>query len=200
MPKDSRPKTVARRAALVALCTLCAGAALGSWCATAVAEESEDTRARRANEVAHKVMSPFCPGRTLWGCPSPSAAAWRDDIRKWVDEGLSTDEIVRRLQARAPGTDLSGAPPASPLGWGLPALLGLGSLGLLVFVLRRLGVRRDDTGAEAAAAGERGPTDGDSSAGTPGLAEAESGAREPQQASDARLDARLDAELENLDD
>lgn len=138
------------------------------------AEMDAEARERKANAIARQVMSPFCPGRTLWGCPSPNAAEWREDIRTWVGEGLTAEEIRARLEKRAPGFDLSGAPSTS-LGWGLPALLALMSVGLLAFVLSRL-VRRGSAATPVARTAPEG-----TSATTEG---------------DAELDARLDAELD----
>jgi hypothetical protein len=54
--------------------------------------------ARRADTIAGQTLSPF-PGVTLDSCTSPNAAGWRQDIRTWVDEGVPTEEIKRRLEA-----------------------------------------------------------------------------------------------------
>ncbi len=125
----------------------------------------------RADDIASHTMSPFCPGRTLSSCPSPKAAEWRHDIRQWVDEGLSTEEIRARLEQRVPGQDLSGAP-RSPGGWLLPVALLLVSAGVLWAVLRRLRQGRDARPAAPRANDDR----------------------------SAELDRRLEAELDSLDD
>ena len=96
---------------------------------------SADERDRQAEAISRSVMSPFCPGRTLSSCPN--AAPWRADIRQWVGEGVPADEIRRRLAARVPTQDLTGVP-QNRLGWLLPSALGVGALGLLVFLLRYL--------------------------------------------------------------
>jgi len=80
-------------------------------------------------------MSPFCPGRTVSACPN--AGPWRDDIRKWVGEGVDPEEIKKRLAARVPEHNLGGVP-GNRLGWVLPVSLGLGAVGFLVFLLRYL--------------------------------------------------------------
>jgi len=90
---------------------------------------------RQAESIARSVMSPFCPGRTLSSCPN--AAEWRADIRRWVAEGVDAPEIRKRLAARVPNQDLTGAPP-NRLGWVLPMALGTSALGLLIFLLRYL--------------------------------------------------------------
>lgn len=94
-------------------------------------------QARRSNSIARNTMSPFCPGRTLADCPSPNAADWRADIRKWVAEGLSAEQIRARLERRVDGGTLSGSPSTS-LGWALPVLLAVVSIGLLAVILRRV--------------------------------------------------------------
>lgn len=123
---------------------LAIGFALGVVACTA-----EPTPAHRADTINAHTMSPFCPGRTLTSCPSPSAAEWRQDIRKWVDQGVSTPEIRRRLEARAPLVNLSGAP-ESPLGWGLPVVLTVLSVALLGVILVRLRSARTRAQAEQA--------------------------------------------------
>lgn len=92
-------------------------------------------------------MSPFCPGRTVSACPN--AGPWRDDIRRWVGEGVDSNEIKRRLAERVPDHNLGGAP-KNRLGWILPVGLALAAVGLLVFLLRYL------TGPRAGAAGTGG--------------------------------------------
>lgn len=94
-------------------------------------------RDRQAEALSQSMMSPFCPGRTLSACPSPKAAGWRADIRVWVGEGVSAEEIRRRLAARIPQHDLFGIP-KTPLGWLLPIALVLAALTLLVGLLRVL--------------------------------------------------------------
>lgn len=100
-------------------------------------EERAENAEQRAQNLTRSVMSPFCPGRTLDSCPSPKATEWRNDIRKWVDEGLSNDEIRRRLYARAPNEDLTGGP-STGVGVWFPVTAAALALGLLIFVLRRL--------------------------------------------------------------
>jgi cytochrome c-type biogenesis protein CcmH/NrfF len=95
----------------------------------AVADPTPDPRAA---ELARRFESPFCPGRTLDECTSPAAAAWRTDIRQWVEEGVSSEEIERRLEERA-GRDLDMVPDAgvSLTMVALVAFLGLGAAALV---------------------------------------------------------------------
>jgi cytochrome c-type biogenesis protein CcmH/NrfF len=91
---------------------------------------------RQSESLSRSIMSPFCPGRTISACPSPNAHAWRDDIRKWVREGVSADEIRSRLAARMPEHNLMGGPPKYVM-W-LLAGVGVLSVVLLVLALRHL--------------------------------------------------------------
>jgi cytochrome c-type biogenesis protein CcmH/NrfF len=130
------PERLARVfAALLVGCLLACAAV--SFTSLARAELSDAEVERQAESLSRSIMSPFCPGRTVSACPSPNAHAWRDDIRKWVREGVSADEIRSRLAAREPEHNLLGAPP-NRLGWALPIGLGLLSLAVLVLALRYL--------------------------------------------------------------
>ncbi len=125
---------------------------------------------QRARSIETSTMSPFCPGKTLYDCPSPRAAEWRSDIRGWLAQGLSPSEIRGRLQAREPDFDLDGSDPGTGgalviLAFGVLAMLGIGA------AVWRRGVRA--RAAEAHEAPEDGPDEG--------------------------LEERLDAELRALD-
>ena len=117
---------------LVAACLVLASASSAE-----TVSGSDTERSQRAYALAGDMMSPFCPGRTLADCPSPNAAAWREEIRGWVDAGQPDAEIRARLQARVPETDLS-ALPRGPLGWALPGLILFAGLVILTAALRRV--------------------------------------------------------------
>jgi cytochrome c-type biogenesis protein CcmH/NrfF len=92
-----------------------------------------------ANEIAAKVMSPFCPGVTLHDCPSAEAAALVDRIEKWARQGRSEDEILGDLEAEY-GVGIRSTPPIGDGGWFAWALPGAGLLiGLVLggLLLRR---------------------------------------------------------------
>ncbi len=127
---------------LVAACMLLASA---SFAQTVTGSDTE--RSRRAYALAGDMMSPFCPGRTLTDCPSPNAAAWREEIRAWVDAGLPDAEIRTRLQARIPEKDLS-AVPRGVFGWALPGLILLAGLVILAAALRRVTAAKGEPGLE----------------------------------------------------
>jgi cytochrome c-type biogenesis protein CcmH/NrfF len=133
----------------------------------------------RALELTRTTMSPFCPGRTLDDCPSPYAGEWRSDIRKWVAEGVSTEDIRKRLRARSADRDLSGTP-STALDAVLPIAVTLGSL-LLLGILLRLLLRPVQRPSNLAPLPARKPT-------------------ETQKLTEGELDARLDDELKDLDD
>jgi cytochrome c-type biogenesis protein CcmH/NrfF len=68
-----------------------------------------------AYQLANKVMSPFCPGRTLADCPSSKA----DSLRMWIivqeASGRSKDEVENELYERY-GDIMRAAPRAEGLG------------------------------------------------------------------------------------
>lgn len=102
--------------------------------------------------LAHDLMSPFCPGRTLAACPSDKAA----ELRQWIllqeAAGASREEVVAILEQRF-GDVIHSSPEAE--GWGLAAwLLPVTALlaGALVvaWVLRRMTRGADAGPAESA--------------------------------------------------
>lgn len=137
--------------------------------ATAHAELTAEME-RRAQEIIRTTMSPFCPGRTLDSCPSPNAADWRQDVRNWVEQGVSTQEIRKRLVGRTPDGDLTGAP-STALDAVMPILVSVIAVLLVSLLLRRLLGKRGAKAAETAR-----PSPG------------------------ADLDRRLDEELARLDE
>lgn len=145
-------------------------AAIMSFLPGARANVDEAEVDRRAQEIIRTTMSPFCPGRTLDSCPSPNAADWRDDVRKWVAEGVPTPEIRERLTRRVPDVDITGAP-STALDAVLPILLTVLAVLLLALLLRRLLTRR------GAGSGE-----------------------DPEPEKRADLDGKLDEELSRLDE
>jgi cytochrome c-type biogenesis protein CcmH len=101
-------------------------------------------RARDAHAFARTVMSPFCPGRTLTDCPSPDAAALREEIRQQLAAGVSEEAIRLELERRF-GTAVV-AVPRSVWAWIIPlSILGAGLVGLIA-AFRALSAR-DRTGA-----------------------------------------------------
>ena len=140
---------------------------------------------RQAESISRSVMSPFCPGRTVSSCPV--AGPWRDDIRRWVGEGVSAEDIRQRLAARVPQHNLLGVPP-NRLGWLLPVGLGLIAAASLFFVLRRL-IKPAPASPEQ---------DGKASSAEPSTANGEA-VPPAKGAKPEDYDARLDDELETLE-
>jgi cytochrome c-type biogenesis protein CcmH/NrfF len=141
-----------------------------SFVVPVVAGESEEAIDRRTQEITRTTMSPFCPGRTLDSCPSPSAADWRVDVRHWVAAGVSTEEIRERLRKRVPDVDITGAP-STALDAVLPVAVTLVAIALLFLLLKALLGRRRSAAKDTTA-----------------------------ETSDADVDRRIDEELERLDE
>ena len=143
----------------------------------AVAGKSEEELEREAESIARSVMSPFCEGRTISACPV--AGPLRDDIRKWVREGVPAPEIRDRLHQMFPQHNLLGVPP-NRLGAALPIGAGLLAAAALFFAFRYLLKPKAKAGAPAQADGS-----------------------EPKPAAASKsnedYDARLDEELETLE-
>lgn len=151
-----------------------------------IAGLSEEERDRQAESIARSIMSPFCPGRTVSGCPN--AGPWREDIRRWVGEGVDAEEIRRRLHERFPQHDLMGVP-KNRLGWVLPVSVGVAFLGFLVFLLRYLiGPRLSGSAKSGTGADLTSNTGAAAPGATPGPA--------PKDDMDSRLAEELDS-LEN---
>jgi cytochrome c-type biogenesis protein CcmH/NrfF len=173
---------------------------LGAWSPLAASARADEPSAaaptaalppdeveRQAEAIARSIMSPFCPGRTVSACPV--AGPWRDDIRKWVGEGVDPLEIKRRLSERVPEHNLAGVP-KNRLGWVLPVGLGVLALGVLIFLLRYLVGPR---GAERTSNDVK-PADDAIPAG-----QAKTSSAAASRANGEDYDARLEQELETLE-
>ena len=99
-------------------------------------QTSTEEIAVRAHRFSRDVMSPFCPGRTLADCPSPDAAAVRDEVRDLLAAGADEATIREQLSARF-GEALR-AEPTSALGFVGPVLALLAGIAVLALALRRL--------------------------------------------------------------
>lgn len=114
-------------------CALAAGAAF--------AEEKGEPAAGFGYALAHDLMSPFCPGRTLAQCPSPQADALRVWILAQEAAGATREEVEAELVARY-GEELRLAPPAAGLGgaaaYGVPILAVIVGGPVAFVALRRL--------------------------------------------------------------
>jgi cytochrome c-type biogenesis protein CcmH len=108
---------------------------------TAHAQEQD-----RVTDLSRNIMSPFCPGLTLHDCPSDAAIELRQDILEMVQEGMSDEEIMNRLEQQY-GPIISAVPDdgRSWLVWGLPAAALLGGGALAYLAGRRWTSRRRAT-------------------------------------------------------
>jgi cytochrome c-type biogenesis protein CcmH/NrfF len=119
-----------RPAVLLLLALFAAGPA-------AAAEPDE----RWAYDLAHDLMSPYCPGRALAECPSPQA----DQLRLWIigqaRAGATREQVEAELAANF-GDQIRQAPRAEGIGvvaYALPVAFVVGGAVLLVVFLRRSG-------------------------------------------------------------
>lgn len=219
-PTDASDRARVRLAPLLLAATLLSSSFLGSGGAAAdepggaaapppaaasAGAMSDAERDRQAEAISRSIMSPFCPGRTVSACPN--AGPWRDEIRKWVAEGVDAIEIKRRLGERVPEHNLSGVP-KNRLGWMLPVGAGIAALGFLVFLLRYLigprnapnGVNDKLTSESSAGANVAGGNDAPR---IPKAAALGATSKASPPAPDAKAsddwDARLDEELETLE-
>ncbi len=84
----------------------------------------------RVLSLSRRLMSPFCPGLTLASCSSRGAAEWLVDVRVWVAEGATDDDIIARLQSRTPAFDIS-PDPGGNWNWGI-GVVAIASITLLM--------------------------------------------------------------------
>ncbi len=151
-----------------------------------------------AYSLAHELMSPFCPGRTLAACPSPQAG----ELRQWIVfqalAGRTRDDIERSLYDRY-GDVLQASPRAE--GWGLSAYaVPVGAFllggGFVAWLLPRL-VGRSASGAADSSDSFSDPS-ADPSFGRPrelSLAQKGESGRAGRLASDSDLERIVDEEL-----
>ena len=107
---------------------------------------------QEASKLFNKVMSPFCPGRTIANCPSPQAAQLQVAIKDKLSNGESPEAIEEELYATF-GDELRAIPRArgfNLLAWGIPGLFFVLGLVILSRWLRGLGPTPSTQSAGAA--------------------------------------------------
>jgi cytochrome c-type biogenesis protein CcmH/NrfF len=142
---------------------------------TLAAPLAAQTPREQAWDLAHELMSPFCPGKLLAECTSSLAGELREDVAKRIAAG-ETREAVKADLIRQYGKEILGAPEAEGVGllaWVLPALLGVLTFGGIGWKIARAA----RAGQEAALAAPLAATAG----------------------ADARTLSQLDDELRDLD-
>ena len=113
-------------------------ALLGAGARPAAAEEAPKPKGWGYG-LAHELMSPFCPGRTLADCPSPQAQTLRTWILVQEAAGRTRDDVEAELLARY-GDELLSAPRARGFGlaaYAVPIGVFLAGGALVAFFLRR---------------------------------------------------------------
>lgn len=102
------------------LATLVAGLVLA-------APAAAQTPKQQATDLAHELMSPFCPGKLLAECTSSYAGELREAVADRIAAGETKDAVKADL-IRQYGREILGAPEPEGIGllaWALPALIGL---------------------------------------------------------------------------
>lgn len=90
--------------------------------------------------LAHELMSPFCPGRTLAACTSEQAAEMRQWILLQEAAGATREEVIAVLESKY-GDQIRSSPAAEGWGlaaWLLPGLAVVVGAGLAIYSVRRL--------------------------------------------------------------
>ena len=101
---------------------------------------------RHAALIFDRVMSPYCPGRTLATCSSGAAEDLRQEIKRDLRRGLLPADIENTLYRKF-GNSIRGVPEARGIGlvaWLVPAALFGASGAWLVIWLRRRGSDQSD--------------------------------------------------------
>lgn len=127
---------------------LAAGLALLLFPVAAPAEDPASSAEidRQLHEFSESIMSPYCPGMTLSGCPSPDARSLREEVRSRLAQGESQQSIRDTLVQRF-GSELTGLPNtrrSAGAAYGIPSIMiAAGLLGAVLFI--RFG-RKSGTG------------------------------------------------------
>ena len=150
LPLDESTRR-SRRIASIAVLVI-SSLALAGAVALAGAASAEDSW---GYDIAHDLMSPYCPGRTLATCPSPQAA----ELVQWIvmqeAAGVTQEQVIEMLIERF-GDDILGAPKAEGITlWAyVMPVLGFAIGGAVAFlVLRRIVGGGRSSGLDAAIPG-----------------------------------------------
>jgi cytochrome c-type biogenesis protein CcmH/NrfF len=90
-----------------------------------------------ANEIYKEVLSPFCPGRLLYDCPSSKATELKLQIKDMVVSGKQKEEIFKYL-IETYGNDIKAMPDNfgfGLVGWIMPLIFfTIAGLTLIIWV------------------------------------------------------------------
>jgi cytochrome c-type biogenesis protein CcmH/NrfF len=90
---------------------------------------------RRARALTDQMMSPWCKGVTVTQCSSGIAVGYRNQVRAWLEAGISEADIKRSFTQQFGEGQL--AMPRGGFSWTAPLIiLGVGALALLILVRR----------------------------------------------------------------
>lgn len=113
-----------------------------AWLLFPIAAAAEDPASsaeidRQLHEFSDSIMSPYCPGMTLSGCPSPDARSLREEVRSRLAQGESQQSIRDTLVQRF-GSELTGLPDTTRTAgaaYGIPTLMiAAGLFGMFLFI------------------------------------------------------------------
>jgi cytochrome c-type biogenesis protein CcmH/NrfF len=110
--------------------------------------------------VSNRMYCDVCAGVPVSACPSPTCAAWRQEVATMLGEGYTDDEILQEF-ARLYGDNISGIPLGGSdrtIAFGLPAVLA--ALVALVIGWQVWQIRQRDTSRAHAAANAAGLIEG----------------------------------------
>jgi cytochrome c-type biogenesis protein CcmH len=125
---------------LIAIAVICLAGPL--WAGQLVDEAPEEARIRA---VAMQLRCPVCQSENILDSHSGTAREMLDLVRELAAEGRSNAEIMAFFQSRY-GDYVLLAPPASGPGvviWLIPALLAVGGMGLGLWLIAQLRVKRE---------------------------------------------------------
>lgn len=111
--------------------------ALGMFVALAVAT-ADPTSEDRSTQLGKQVRCPACEGESIAESPSSYAADMMAYVRELVDRGLSDQQVLDRLMASYPDSQMLDPPlrPSTVLLWLIPAAVLVTGAGMAVSRLR----------------------------------------------------------------
>jgi cytochrome c-type biogenesis protein CcmH/NrfF len=100
-----------------------------------------------ATEAINRLKSPYCPGQMLETCPSPNAAALRDTLEMFAQEGWDADSMVTWMLATH-GDEWRAMPKVEGRGflaWIMPPMALVMGLAVVGLALKKLAPPKEKT-------------------------------------------------------